>query len=125
MSGTATPVPQRQTAAVAKASQTASARGVASGFTAEVDVARYGGGAATATVFTVALSTEGTAASAPSADAVLRGVDGLDRRMDLVLTGEGHWRTERLAVAPGTYVLTARFNRLGNPLTIPVTIAVP
>jgi hypothetical protein len=88
-------------------------------------VDRRGTGAAAATVFTVALSSEGEPASAPSASASLRGPDGVVRTMPLVLAEAGHWTSDRLSVAPGTYRLLTRFDRLGDPIEIPVTVAVP
>lgn len=104
---------------------TGTASGSAGGYVADVTVRRSGTGAGVVTVFDIDLSTEGTLASAPSADAVLRGPDGVDRAVALELTGAGHWTSKPLPVPPGSYRMTARFERLGRQLRIPVTLRVP
>jgi hypothetical protein len=71
------------------------------------------------------LSTRGTPASAPRADAVLLGADGVDRGLDLRLVGAGEWLSDRLDIAPGTYRLTPRFVRAGAEVDLPVRVRVP
>jgi copper transport protein len=105
--------------------RTTSAHGSSQGFVANVVTQRRGTGAQSATVFEVSLTTEATRASAPQADVILRGPDGLDQTIALLMSGEGRWTTERLLVDPGKYQLTARFYRLGAPVTIPVAVTVP
>ena len=65
------------TTAVEQASTTA--RTSRAGYDLRVRTVRVGTSGRTATVFRVRLSTEGTPASAPRADAVLLGADGVDR----------------------------------------------
>lgn len=105
--------------------RTTSSQGRAAGYVVRVQVLRTGSGAATATVFRVELTAEGTLASAPSASARLAYPDGVDRGLSLALTGEGEWHSERLSVPPGQYVFTARFNRAGEPVAVPVNVEVP
>ena len=105
--------------------RTTSSRGGAAGYVARVKVFRSGTGAATTTVFRVELTAEGTLASAPSARGDLTYPDGVDRRLSLTLTGPGEWYSDRLAVPPGDYLFTARFQRAGEPVAVPVKVKVP
>jgi len=111
------------TTAVEQASTTARTSRV--GYDLRVRTVRVGTSGRTATVFRVRLSTEGTPASAPRADAVLLGTDGVDRGLSLQLVGAGEWLSDRLDVAPGSYRLTARFLRGGGPVALPVRVQVP
>src|SRR6185436_16959786 len=99
------------TTAVEQASTTT--RTSRAGYDLRVRTVRVGTSGRTATVFRVRLSTEGTPASAPRADAVLLGADGVDRGLSLQLVGAGEWLSDRLDVAPGSYRLTPRFLRAG------------
>jgi Copper resistance protein D len=111
------------TAAVEQASTTA--RTSRAGYDLRVRTVRVGTSGRTATVFRVRLSTEGTPASAPRADAVLLGADGVDRGLSLQLVGAGEWLSDRLDVAPGSYRLTPRFLRAGVEVALPVRVQVP
>ncbi|MDQ1653524.1 MAG: copper transport protein [Cryptosporangiaceae bacterium] len=107
------------------AARITTARADSVGFEADVQTERVGEGADAATVFTIALFTEATPASAPAASASLRGPDGVARTVPLLISGEGRWTTGRLLVDPGKYQLTTTFNRLGSPVVIPVPVTVP
>jgi len=101
------------------------ARTSRAGYDLRVRTVRVGTSGRTATVFRVRLSTEGTPASAPRADAVLLGADGVDRGLSLQLVGAGEWLSDRLDVAPGSYRLTPRFLRAGVEVALPVRVQVP
>ena len=111
------------TTAVEQASTTARTSGA--GYDLAVRTIRVGTGGRTATVFRMRLSTRGTPASAPRADAVLLGADGVDRGLDLRPVGAGEWLSDRLDIAPGTYRLTPRFVRAGAEVDLPVRVRVP
>ena len=111
------------TTAVEQASTTA--RTSRAGYDLRVRTVRVGTSGRTATVFRMLLSTEGTPASAPRADAVLLGADGVDRGLSLQPVGAGEWLSDRLDVGPGSYRLTARFLRAGVPVALPVRVQVP
>ncbi|MEP6815090.1 MAG: copper resistance protein CopC [Marmoricola sp.] len=115
------------TAAATTAAQrsTSAASGGGAGYDVRVRTTRVIAQDSAATVFRVLLSSQGTPASAPSADAVLRGRDGIDRRMSLQLVGAGEWLSDRLSVAPGRYRLTTRFLRAGDEVVLPVRVQVP
>lgn len=129
MSATAPPAsvanPPASVAAQTVADRVTSATGEGAGYRTRVQVSRSGTGEATATVFRVQLTTQGTRASSPSADALLRGADGLDKELTLQLVGEGEWLSQRLSVAPGRYQFTARFLRAGETVAVPVSVEVP
>ena len=95
------------------------------GYDLDVRTIRVGTGGGTATVFRMRLSSEGTPASSPRADAVLLGADGVDRGLSLRLVGAGEWLSDRLDVAPGSYRLTPRFLRAGSEVELPVKVRVP
>lgn len=112
-------------ASTAAAVRTTTSRGTAAGYVATVHVVRSGDGAAAATVLEVALTSESTPASAPAADAVLRGDDGVEHVMPLEITGPGRWTSDRLTLVAGDYQLTARFERQGGRVTVPMPVRVP
>lgn len=116
-------------ARVPAAARTAAATGTARGYSVEVQVRRSGTGSASATVFTLGLNTglntEGTPADAPSVAGVLRGPDGVDRSFGLTRQGSGRWVSDRLAVTPGRYRLTARFDQPKDPVVVPIDVTVP
>jgi copper transport protein len=136
MSATAQPaqVPGRSGGvASSSASNTAAARttvgtGRAGGYRVEVQVKRSGSGAGTATVFDLGLSSEppdtGTA-DPGSGVGILRGPDGVDRAFALTSTTGGRWVSGLLSVSPGSYRLTARFDRSGRAASIPIDLTVP
>ncbi len=111
------------TTQVERASTIANTSG--SGYDVRVRTTRVVTGGIPAAVFRVRLSTEGTPASSPDADAVLRGGDGVDRGLSLRLVGAGVWISDRLAVPPGRYRLTPRFVRAGDQVALPVAVRVP
>lgn len=102
-----------------------SSTGSKDGYSARVTVSRSGSGDSAATVFQVALTTQGTPASAPSAEALLRGPDGVTRSFGLVISAAGEWVSDRLAVTPGSYLMTARIERLGSTVSVPIDVKVP
>lgn len=97
-------------------------RGSAKGYDATVRVVPADGGDS---VIDVDLSTESTPASAPTAQAALRGAAGDRRTIGLTIIGAGRWESSPLRLSPGIYLLTFRFDRVGGPLSIPVRIRVP
>ena len=129
MSATAPPAavanPPASVAAHTDEGRVTSATGEGAGYRTRVQVSRSGTGEASATVFRVQLTTQGTRASSPSADALLRGPDGVDRELSLQLVSEGEWVSQRLSVAPGRYRFTARFLRAGETVAVPVSVTVP
>lgn len=127
MSATAPPasVAAASTAIAAQNTRQQSSTGSAAGYRTEVVVTRSGRGPSAATVFRVSLTTQGTRASSPLADALLRGTSGVARGLSLQLVGEGEWVSDRLAVEPGRYRFTARFQRAGATVSIPVDVRVP
>ncbi|MDQ1619457.1 MAG: copper transport protein [Actinomycetota bacterium] len=118
--------PPAQTAPVltANAPAVTTARGGQSGYAVDVQAVRSGKGAAVSTVFGVSLTTEGTAASAPSASATLTGRDGIARAFELDLVDQGQWSSPRLAVSPGSYRMTVQVDRATGAVRIPVTVRV-
>lgn len=123
LSATAPPA-QSRPVTTASVPAVTTAKGTASGYAIDVQSVRSGKGASLATVFGVALTTEGTAASAPSASATLTGTDGVARRLDLDLVDEGRWSSRRLAVPPGSYHMTVQVDRTSGAVRIPVTVRV-
>ncbi|MEP6666983.1 MAG: hypothetical protein ABJA81_11090, partial [Nocardioidaceae bacterium] len=104
--------------------RTTISRGGSRGYVATVKVVRQGAEPAS-TVFEVTLTTEDTLASAPSAEAILTGVDGVGRSLGLELSGAGVWISLGVDIAPGRYRLTAHFDRKDRPVDIPVRLTVP
>lgn len=128
MSATAQPTQLREVAAREAALKTKSsttAKGVSHGYVATVKVARQGVEPAVTTVFRVALTTEDTLASAPTAEAVLTGSDGVGRGLQLELSSEGVWTSPGVDVPPGRYLLTTQFDRRDRPVIIPVNLTLP
>ena len=103
--------------------RTSSAKGSHAGYDATVESTRTEIGSATLTTLDVFLSTEGEPASAPTASAVLTGRDAKKHVVALSIVGSGHWISGQLRIAPGRYHVTARFNRQGKPVIIPMTIS--
>jgi hypothetical protein len=104
--------------------KTSTAHGSGAGYDAAVQITQTGTGAGALTLLEVALTTEATPASAPTAGAQLIGSDRRARDVPLSLIGAGRWSSRQLAIPPGRYTLTTRFDRKGRPLTIPVTIRI-
>ncbi len=111
------------TTAVERTSTNATTSGA--GYDVRVRSTRVVTGGVAAVVFRVRLTTEGTPASSPAADAVLRGADGVDRTLSLSLVGAGVWISDRLTVEPGRYRLAPRFVRAGDEVVLPVRVRVP
>jgi copper transport protein len=112
-------------ASVAAERRTSTSAGAGLGYDVRVRTTRVTAGAGPATVFRVLLTAQGAPASAPSADALLRGPDGVDRSMSLQLVGAGEWLSDQLAVAPGSYRMTTRFVRAGEPVVLHLEVRVP
>jgi hypothetical protein len=74
--------------------------------------------------FEVILTTEGTPASAPSADAQLAGAGSRSWAVKLDLVGAGRWVSEPVRLPAGRYLMIGRFHRQGSPVTIPVRLDV-
>jgi hypothetical protein len=100
-------------------------RGNAEGYEASVHLIPAGVGTDRTVVLEVDLTVEATPASAPAADAELRGSNGSKRAIKLLATGAGQWKSDELLIPAGRYTLTSVFHRQGHPLTIPVAIKVP
>jgi hypothetical protein len=73
----------------------------------------------------VSLSTEATPASAPTAQAELRGRQGSPKPVPLTIVGAGRWQSAPLRVEPDSYVVTARFDRQTGPVSVPIALEVP
>ena len=112
----------------AAAARTALGTGRAEGYRVDVQVRRSGSGAGTATVFDLGVASEppDTGSADPgSGVGILRGPDGVDRAFALTPTIGGRWVSGPLSVPPGSYLLTARFDRSGRPASIPIDLTVP
>jgi hypothetical protein len=94
------------------------------GYDASLHVIPAGVGTDRAVVIEVDLTVEATPASAPTASGQLRTPDGHVRPIALGVTGAGQWRSASLTLPAGRYTLTARFDRQGHPLTIPISFTV-
>ncbi|MEP6666602.1 MAG: copper resistance CopC family protein [Nocardioidaceae bacterium] len=128
MSATAQPTQVRKVEAAQAAfsiEHTATAKGESRGYVASVRVVRSGAEPGATTVFGVALTTEATLASAPSAEAVLTGADGIGRSLSLGLSSAGRWTSPGVDVSPGRYRLTLRFDRQDRPVIIAMAVTVP
>jgi uncharacterized membrane protein len=90
----------------------------------QVRVERSLDGPAPGSVLDLRLTSEGAPAAATRATVVLAGHGG-SRRVPVREGGEGRWRSDRLAVEPGSYRLRARFTRSTGPFSIPVTVRIP
>jgi copper transport protein len=110
---------QQQTPKVVSAAATGSSRG----FVTTVHAIRAGA-ADTPTTFHVDLFGGSTAASAADAAVVLGRPNGTTQRVPLRLQGAGTW-VGLATVAPGEYQLTARFDRAGQALTVPMQLQLP
>jgi hypothetical protein len=100
------------------------ARGSSNGYDATVQVLPVQLGDGRAIRFDVQLTTEATPASAPHAEAKLRGPGG-EYPVALEIIGPGRWNSQPLAVTGGKYTLTSRFERKGNPVVISVQFQLP
>ena len=112
----------------AAAARTALGTGRAEGYRVDVQVRRSGRGAGTATVFDLGVASEppdSGGAEPGSGVGILRGPDGVDRAFALTPTIGGRWVSGPLSVPPGSYLLTARFDRSGRPASIPIDLTVP
>jgi hypothetical protein len=116
----AAPTAENPTALV----KTSTGHGSSAGYDAAVQITQTGVGVGAVTVLEVALTTEATPASAPTAEATLTGPDRVAQDVPLTLIGAGRWSSQQLTIPAGRYTLTTRFDRKGHPLTIPVTIRV-
>jgi len=102
----------------------ASAAGSSRGHSASVHAIRSGASANAPTVFHVDLFTGRTPVGARSASATLRRADGTRQRVLLLPQRSGTW-VGQADVAPGSYRLTARFDRPNRELTIPMRMRLP
>ncbi len=128
MSATAQPTQVRRVEAAQGSfavERTSTAKGSSRGYLASVNVVRSGIEPSTTTVFNVVLSTQATRASAPTAEAILKGPDGVRRSLALDLASEGQWVSPGVDVAPGRYDLKLRFDRADRPVIVPVQLTVP
>lgn len=122
-SGDAVPtVPGAGPVAPARAVGTSTAHGSHAGFAATVRATSIADAAVTLTALDVLLTTEDEPASAPTAGALLVGVDRVKHDVPLTIIGAGHWTSEQFQIAAGRYRLTATFHRQGGPVVISMTI---
>ncbi|MDQ1717948.1 MAG: hypothetical protein QOE89_1901 [Pseudonocardiales bacterium] len=98
--------------------------GSVEGYDASLHLIPAGVGTDRTVVIEVDLTVEATPASAPTASGQLRRPDGHVRPIALGVTGAGQWRSASLTIPAGRYTLTARFDRQGHPLTIPISFTV-
>ncbi|MCU1659862.1 MAG: hypothetical protein JWO57_4518 [Pseudonocardiales bacterium] len=102
--------------------RTSTAHGSHAGYDATVQVTRTDVGATTVTTLDVVLTTQATPASAPTAAAQLIGADDVKHDVALTIVGAGHWTSKQVTIAAGRYTLSARFDRRGAAVLIPMTV---
>lgn len=116
--------PPSAAAAVGAARQvrTSTVHGSQAGYDATVRITQTDVGSATVATLDVALSTQATPASAPTAGAQLVGVDHVAHAVGLTIIGAGHWTSATQVTLPaGRYALILRFDRKGGAIRIPMT----
>jgi copper transport protein len=126
MSASPQPAQQRAAEAQQQAPQvvSATATGSSQGYVATVHAIRAGG-VNTPTVFHVDLFTASTPVGASTAAVALRRPDGTTEQQVLLRRqGAGAWAGVA-AIAPGDYRLTARFERHGRVLSMPLQLRLP
>jgi len=102
----------------------AAAVGSSGGYVASVHAIRSGASANAPTVFHVDLFTGNLPADARSAAATLHRSDGTQQQVPLRPQGAGTW-VGRADVTPGSYRLTARFDRPNGEVSVPLRMRLP